>query len=170
MTVIIVSNSHKTSTVTRSKRCKILWIFSLQQIYHQLKFQNTDKEYSNNKMSNCSFIVHDKNDLWEPCWREKISKNDRCSFPFSINHSVQYLNCQCSYHIVFHGGGGGEWTLPPVSIWKRNLCRSGSGFELISTLLLWWLQKAIEEFSLLPHGSDSKESACNAEDLGLIPG
>ena len=61
-------------------------------------------------------------------------------------------------------------TLPPVSIWKRNLCRSGSGFESISTLLLWWLQKAIEEFYLLPHGSDGKESACNAEDLGLIPG
>ena len=25
-------------------------------------------------------------------------------------------------------------------------------------------------FLLLPHGSDGKESACNAGDLGLIPG
>ena len=63
MTVIIVSNPHKTSTVTRSKRYRILSIFSFQQIYNQLKFQNTDKEYSNNEMSNGSFIVHDKNDL-----------------------------------------------------------------------------------------------------------
>ena len=40
-----------------------------------------------------------------------------------------------------------------------------------SSKVIWWevagLRKHSEGF---PGGSDSKESACNAEDLGLIPG
>ena len=39
------------------------------------------------------------------------------------------------------------------------------GFSMLNWRLPWWLK-----FKDFPGGSDSKESACNAGDLGLIPG
>ena len=73
---------------------------------------------------------------------------------------------------VWANFGSWWWTGKPGMLWSMGLQRVGRNWV---TELNWWkgtlayaIASVLEWF--IPGGSDDKESACNAGDLGLIPG